>query len=114
MAEMGEIVHDIEKDAKEVRDAAEGAVGNKWILLLARFGYIIKGILYIVIGILAIQISVGIPTKTPGQKGALEAISNLPLGRVLIIIVAIGLASFALWALIQAIFDTESKGHTIK
>src|SRR5947209_16699348 len=82
--------------------------------LLARLGYAIKGVVYVVIGFLAVQLAFGNGGKATDQKGAIQAISRLPLGNFLLIVMTIGLVGFALWCFIQALFDTEGKGRKAK
>ena len=93
-----------------VRRAAMG----KWMSLLARFGYAMKGVVYLIIGGLAAELAVGHGGKATDQRGALETISTQPLGKFLLIVVGIGLVGYALWSIIQAVFDTEGKGSKAK
>src|SRR2546430_13196611 len=82
--------------------------------LLARLGYAIKGVVYLIIGFLAVQLAVGVGGKATDQRGAIQTISALPLGKFLLVVVTIGLVGFALWCFIQALFDTEGKGRKAK
>ena len=76
---------------------------------LARAGFLAKGIVYIVIGWLAIQIVVGSGGQTTGTQGALQVIRDAPAGEFLLVLVGIGLIAYALWRLAQAIFDPEGE-----
>ena len=100
----------ISNDVNEAKYKARGAASSKWVTMLARLGYAIKGVVYLIIGILAVQLAIGIGGKATDQRGAIQAISALPFGKFLLIIVTIGLVGFALWCFIQALFDTEGKG----
>jgi hypothetical protein len=93
---------------------ARSAATSKWMSWLARFGYAIKGVVYLIIGALAIKIAIGSNSAPPDQQGALQAIYGQPFGKVLLVIIAIGLFAFALWSFIQAIFDTEGYGKDAK
>src|SRR5438270_157643 len=84
------------------------------MILLARLGYAIKGVVYLIIGFLAVQLAVGVGGKATDQRGAIQTISALPLGKFLLVVVTIGLVGFALWCFIQALFDTEGKGRKAK
>ncbi|HEY3992547.1 MAG TPA: DUF1206 domain-containing protein [Ktedonobacteraceae bacterium] len=104
-----------------VQDAqrdANNAATSKPVTVLARLGYAVKGVVYIVIGFLAILLVTGHGGSATDQNGALKAIYGSPLGegfgRVLMIIITVGLFGFALWSLIQAAFDTDHKGRTAK
>lgn len=103
--------------ANDVNDAKyktrRGATG-RWMTLLARLGYTVKGVVYVVIGWLAVMLAIGHGGKATDQSGAIQTINNLPFGKFLLVVVAIGLLGFALWSFIQALFDTEGKGRDAK
>ncbi|MGI9061230.1 MAG: DUF1206 domain-containing protein [Ktedonobacteraceae bacterium] len=102
------------RDVKRAEYKARGVATNRWMVMLARLGYAIKGVVYIIIGFLAVQLAAGVGGKTTDQKGALQAISALPFGKFLLVIMVVGLFAFAIWCFIQAIFDTEAKGKKAK
>lgn len=104
----------VSNKAHEAGQAAKSTATNRWMLLLARCGYATKGVVYLIIGVLAVQVALGAGGATTDQRGALRTISDQPLGRVLLVIVAVGLLGFALWSLIQAIFDPEGRGTKAK
>ena len=68
----------------------------------ARAGLVARGVIYIVIGVLALKLALGDGGKTTNQQGALETIAKQPFGTVLLIMVAIGLAGYASWRLLRA------------
>ncbi len=82
-----------------------------WVEPMARFGYAIKGIVYLLVGFLAAQAAFGVGGQTTGTQGALQHLVTQPFGRVLLSIVGGGLICYALWRLVQALFDPEYKGH---
>src|SRR5215210_5934662 len=69
---------------------------------LARAGLAARGVVYAVIGVLAIKLALGDGGKTTNQRGALKTIAEQPFGTALLILVAIGLAGYALWRLVRA------------
>ncbi len=93
---------------------ARNAATGQWMTIFARCGYAAKGVVYLVIGIIAAQVAIGARGAVTDQKGALQTILAQPLGHLLLGVVAIGLFGFALWCFIQAVFDTEGKGTTAK
>ena len=99
---------------REMKYAARSAATSKGVTVLARLGYACKGIVYLIIGFFAIRLALGIGGKPPDNTAAIQAIYNQPFGKLLLAIVAIGLVGFALWSLIQAVFDTEGKGGKAK
>ena len=103
---------------QEARDTARNVATSRAVTILARLGYAVKGVVYVVIGFLAVLLATGHGGKTTDQNGALRAIYASPLGegfgRVLMIVITAGLFGFALWSLVQALFDTEHKGRKAK
>ncbi len=81
---------------------------------LARLGYATKGIVYGIIGILAVMAAFTAGGQTTGTQGALGFIASQPFGQFLLVITAIGLIAYALWRLIEAIQDPEHKGSDSK
>lgn len=93
---------------------ASNAVGNPWIVRLARFGFIVRGIIYFVPGVLALRLAFGTHGAAMTQTSAIEMIGHQQFGRVLLIAVAIGLAGYSLWGVIRAVFDPLHKGHSLR
>src|SRR5918994_6033670 len=69
---------------------------------LARAGLVARGVIYAVIGVLAIKLALGDGGKTTNQNGALETIAKQPFGKALLILMAVGLAGYAIWRLVRA------------
>jgi len=94
--------------------SAQNIATSQGMTMLARFGYAAKGIVYIIIGILAVQLAANTGGAATDQRGALRAIYEQPFGKFMLAVVAIGLLCFAVWSCIQALFDTEAKGKDAK
>ena len=99
---------------QEAERGARQAVSHPWSKRLARAGYITKGIVYILIGILALRTAAGAGGTPADRQGALLAIYHQPFGRALLALITIGLAAFGLWSLVQALLDTDYKGTDTK
>ena len=69
---------------------------------LARAGLVARGLVYLIIGVLALKLALGDGGKATNQQGALKTIADRPFGKTLLVLVAIGLAGYALWRLIRA------------
>ena len=98
---------------KEQTERLEKTAGPG-ITLLARFGYAAKGVVYIIIGVLAAYAAFTTGGRTTDTRGALEEILSQPYGKYLLGAVAVGLVGYALWRFVQAVKDTESKGSGAK
>lgn len=86
---------------------------------LARFGYAARGVVYVIVGALAVTAAIGGGGRTTDTKGAVQTLLAQPLGYVLVALIAIGLVAFSLWRATQAIADadrhgTGAKGLTIR
>ena len=75
---------------------------------LTRLGFVARGLLYIVIGLLVIGTG-----RTEDLTGALEFLGR-GTGRVLLIGMAAGMAAYGLWRLADAAFGMENPGRNWK
>ena len=78
---------------------------------LARAGFLVKGVLYMVIGALAIQVAFRAGGGFTGTRGALTAVLGQPFGRTLLLVAAIGLFGYGAWRILQGLFDPDRLGH---
>lgn len=69
---------------------------------LARAGLVARGVVYGIIGILALKLALGDGGKATDQEGALQTIAHQSFGELLLLLVAVGLGGYALWRLIRA------------
>jgi hypothetical protein len=79
--------------------AREASPFVKW---LARLGMFCAGILWIVVGALAIQLALGAGGETTDKTGALHEIAQESWGGALLVAIAIGFAGYALWRFMVA------------
>lgn len=105
-----------DKPGAEIQRQAKRAIreARPWLILFGRFGYIAKGVVYTLIGVLAVQAAIGAGEEPTGPTGALERLRQAPFGHSLLVAIAIGLLGYASWRFVQAIMDTENKGKDIK
>lgn len=107
------VVSEAQAGAQEaVREATVQAI--PWVEKLARFGYAAKGVVYAIVGLLALQLAFGRGGAATGPEGALVTIGQQPFGRTLLVLMAIGLLAYALWRFVQAAVDPEHKGKDAK
>ncbi|HAJ59391.1 MAG TPA: hypothetical protein DCP31_09065 [Cyanobacteria bacterium UBA8543] len=85
-----------------------------WVERLARFGYAAKGIVYAIVGLLAVQAAIGTGGKTTDTRGALGEIAAQPFGKFLLALVVFGLIGYVVWCFVQAVKDPEHKGDDPK
>jgi hypothetical protein len=96
--------------------AAKGKRAGKgqWVEALGRVGLVAKAVLYAVVGLLAIQVARGGRSESPDRAGALRTIAEQPFGKGLLVLLACGLAAYAVWRLAQGILDRDSEGEGAK
>ena len=85
-----------------------------WIRRFGRFGYMAKGVVYGMIGVLAALAAFGPGGDTTGTSGALQSIAEMPFGEVLLWVIGIGLIGYIVWDFIKAIKDPENEGTDAK
>jgi hypothetical protein len=95
------------------RVEARRAANSAWLNGLARVGLAARGISYGLVGLLAAWLVFGEGGKATSPEGALATIADESLGKVLLILLAIGFAGYALWRLAQALFDKENEGEDV-
>lgn len=83
------------------------------LLWAARVGYAARGLVYLMVGLLSFLAALEWREEAVGARGALAALGRWPLGPVWLFAVGIGLAAFAAWRFIQAVFDLEGKGRSL-
>lgn len=82
---------------------------RKWLRLLARWGYASRGVVYLLIGGLALLASFGAAEET-GTRGALLTLMTGSAGPLLLLVLAAGLMSHAGWRLLQSVLDADDLG----
>lgn len=90
-----------------------------WLEAAARVGYATKGIVYGLVGGLAVASVFGSSSgSVGGSRNAVQTIGQQPFGQILLYLVGAGLFGYALWRFVQAYYDPESSqretGGTIK
>jgi hypothetical protein len=83
---------------------------KSWLENGARFGHFTKGVLYALIGALALQAALGAGGQVGGGQDAARVVADQPFGQVLLVLIGIGLAGYSIWRFIEGIQDTEHNG----
>jgi hypothetical protein len=91
--------------------SAKAVAQGKPVEAAGRAGLVAKGISFGLVGVLAIRVALdGGDGRTPDRQGALRAIAGDGLGQVVLVLLAIGFAGYAVWRLAEAVFDREREG----
>ncbi|WP_122618713.1 DUF1206 domain-containing protein [Streptomyces sp. Tu 4128] len=101
--------------ARTGRGTARRAANGSAAEAAARAGLTARGVIYLLVGILALQIAFGAGNRQADRGGALEELADKPFGAVLLWALGIGLVGMALWRLSEAAFGATGKdGHKAK
>jgi formate hydrogenlyase subunit 3/multisubunit Na+/H+ antiporter MnhD subunit len=95
---------------------ARRAAQSPWVERLARIGLVAQGISFGLVAVLAIELSLGKGGKATDRQGALRTVANGSVGRVIVVLLAIGFGAYALWRLTQVFLghDVEERGGEAK
>ena len=89
---------------------------HPWLVAVCRLGWVAKGVVYLVVGLLAVPIAVdGLSSDTSGgaqteasQSGAVAKIAENSAGSLALWIIAIGLFLYVVWRLISIVLPAEN------
>jgi hypothetical protein len=98
---------------RQVRRASRDGrkiAANPWLARLARLGYVVRGVLYGVMGVLALELAFGVGATPGDQRKSLHLLAGNPLGGVFLVVVVIALAAYSLWGFVRAIYDPLGRG----
>lgn len=89
----------------DVRRAGRETAGSRWFHWLSRAGLAARGVIYLLVGSLAVQIGFGGGGgREADRKGALQTVADKPGGSVILWLLVIGFAGLALWRFAEAVF----------
>lgn len=95
------------------RNAVKRAAANPLLELLERLGYLVRGALYAVMGLLALGIALRIGGgQATDLSGSLIFLVTNPFGKLVLIVFAVGLAAYSLWGFTRAIYDPLRRGSS--
>jgi Domain of Unknown Function (DUF1206) len=92
------------RGTREARYAARKAGNSRYVDWLARAGFTARGIMYVLIGVLAIEIAFGGSGHKADQSGAARLVASTPFGAFLLWLLVVGFAGMALWRLSEALY----------
>lgn len=110
-------VSDGRRVAAEAGRRARSLAEHPVLERLARLGFVMNGVLHLVIAGIALRLATGQGRgQNADQSGALAAMRATPFGAALLWATAVGVAALALWLLVQAILPafTSDAGERAK
>jgi Domain of Unknown Function (DUF1206) len=77
--------------------------------ILARAGLTARGVIYLLIGWVAVLVALGHSSQEADQQGALQLLAGKPYGLVSLWLLGIGFAAYALWRLSEVAFGVTGE-----
>ena len=107
----------IAQAGRQVERSARAALDSPWVERLARLGLAARGVVYALIGLLAVQTAFGARAAshiadTADTRGVLQLVAQQ--SRTLLWLLAVGLFGYALWRVVEGIRDPEHRGRDAK
>jgi uncharacterized integral membrane protein len=90
---------------------ARSAANSEPMRALARAGLAARGVIYVLIGLVAFLVAFGLSSRQANQEGALQLLAAKPYGLIALWLLAIGFACYALWRLSEAAFGVTGEGN---
>lgn len=94
-----------EKILQVKHKARKKVINSSKFQLLSRFGYVIRGLMYFLFGMLGLEFSVGLRQNGAGFTEAIIFVQKQMFGQFLLAAIIIGFFSYSLWGLLRAILN---------
>lgn len=94
---------------KPVVDAAEKVDNNKKVESLARFGFVVNGVLHAIFGVTAIGVALGGGNGEIDQSAVLGPLGNSILGIGVLLLMSAGFVILGFWKLVQIILTKKAR-----
>ena len=97
---------------REPSAAARRLADTPVFRVAVRIGFVARGLTYAIIGAVAIALALGAGSngQAPNQQGALSLVASAPLGSAALVVIAVGMAAYALWKLTLAAIGVGPDG----
>ena len=95
--------------APEITRTARRASNSPVAHFLARAGLTARGVIYILVGWVAVLVALGHSSREADQQGALHLLADKPYGLVSLWLLGTGFAAYALWRLSEAAFGVTGE-----
>jgi hypothetical protein len=100
----------LQRQAKDIHDDVKDSDEVDTLQRVGRYGYVVYGIVHIVLGFLAVGLASGGSSEQASTDGALSALAAQPFGMALIWFIAVGMVALVLWQGIEAVLDPDDEG----
>lgn len=109
-APVADAVGTARRAGREAESAGCKAASSRWMGGLARAGLVARGVNYLLVGSLAVQIALGSGGQQADTTGALHAVARHPGGIVVLWLLAAGFAGLSLWRFAETAYGQAGPG----
>jgi Domain of Unknown Function (DUF1206) len=81
--------------------------------IAARLGLVARGVIYLLIGWVALMLAAGRSNQEADQRGALQTLAQRPAGAAMLWSLVVGFAAYALWRVSEVIGGARGEGNKI-
>lgn len=81
---------------------------------VARFGFVSRGFVYMLVGVLAAAAAGGFGGRATDPQGAIQTVGAERFGAALLLVLALGLACYATWRFMEAALDLDGRGNDLR
>ena len=99
-----------ERAGREVAETGRAVASSRWMRGLARAGLLARGVNYLLVGSLAVQVALGSRSEQADTTGALRTVAGHPGGVFVLWLLAAGFAGLALWRFAEAAYGQAGPG----
>lgn len=98
--------------AARAAGAVRSAGDSPWLERLARIGYVVDGVVHLLIGAIVVRLALGSGGgQEASQSGALSDLSSTPFGGFALWVAVVGFAALGLWQATNAISGVGTGGY---
>ncbi|MFF8811434.1 DUF1206 domain-containing protein [Streptomyces pactum] len=97
---------------RRARSAGRTAARSEAVGVAGRWGLAARGVIYVLVGLLAVRIAFVSGDEQADRSGAVAQIAQRPFGGVMLWLLGLGLAGMAVWRLAQATWREPGKKNT--
>ncbi len=91
-----------------------GPAGARWVERAARLGHVATGAVYLILGGVALTAIFDVRIRPMGSQGALHVALTGPIGRLLLLAIAVGLTLDFVWQIVRAVKNVDATPRTLK
>lgn len=100
----------VHRRGRRATTSPRGRTGGGALNAAGRAGYVARGVVYVLIGVLALRIAFGHGGGQADRQGALHEVAAQPFGTVMLWLLVVGFACMAIWRASQAAL-AKGPGH---